>query len=63
VTDSSAFTLTVDRAKAQAFIEGAGRSDLVLSESIDGAEIAVSIPATVNAAFEPAPNPKPKNPK
>jgi hypothetical protein len=58
VTDSSAFTLTVDRAKAQAFIEAAGRSDLVLPESIDGAEIAVSIPATVNAAFGTCPEPQ-----
>jgi len=58
VTDSSAFTLTVDRAKAQAFIEAAGRSDLVLPKSIDGAEIAVSIPATVNAAFGTCPEPK-----
>lgn len=58
VTDPSAFTLTVDRAKAQAFIEAAGRSDLVLPESIDGAEIAVSIPATVNAAFGTCPEPQ-----
>ena len=58
VTDSSAFTLTVNRDKAQAFIESAGRSDLVLPEAIDGAEIAVSIPATVNAAFGTCPEPQ-----
>jgi len=62
VTDTSAFTLTVDHAKAQAFIEAAGRSDLVLPESIDGAEIAVSIPATVNAAFGTCPEPQAKKP-
>ena len=62
VTDSSAFTLTVDRAKAQAFIEAAGRSDLVLPESIDGAEITVSIPATVNAAFGTCPEPQTEKP-
>lgn len=58
VSDSSAFNLTVDRAKAQAFIEAAGRTDLVLPESIDGAEISVSIPATVNAAFGTCPEPQ-----
>ena len=55
VTDSSAFALTVDRTKAQAFIEAAGRSDLVLPQAIDGAKIEVSIPATVNAAFGTCP--------
>ncbi len=55
VTDSSAFTLTVDRAKAQSLIEAAGRDDLVLPESIDGAEIAMSFPSTVNAAFGTCP--------
>lgn len=58
VTDSSAFNLTVDRAKAQAFIEAAGREDLVLPESIDGAEISVQIPATVNATFGTCPEPQ-----
>ena len=63
VTDSSAFNLTVDRAKAQAFIEAAGRTDLVLPESIDGAEISVSIPATVNAAFGTCPEPQTQKPE
>jgi hypothetical protein len=58
VSDSSAFNLTVDRAKAQAFIEAAGRDDLTLPASIDGAEISVSIPATVNAAFGTCPEPQ-----
>ena len=58
VTDSSAFALTVDRGKAQAFIEAAGRSDLVLPQTIDGAEIEVSIPATVSAAFGTCPEPQ-----
>jgi hypothetical protein len=62
VTDPSAFTLTVDRAKAQAFIETAGRNDLVLPESIDGAKIAVSIPATVNSAFGTCPEPQTEKP-
>lgn len=63
VSDSSAFNLTVDRAKAQAFIEAAGRDDLVLPESIDGAEISVSIPATVNAAFGTCPEPQAEKPE
>jgi hypothetical protein len=63
VTDSSAFNLTVDRAKAQAFIEAAGRTDLVLPESIEGAEISVSIPATVNTAFGTCPEPQTQKPE
>ena len=63
VTDSSAFNLTVDRAKAQAFIEAAGRTDLTLPESIDGAEISVSIPATVNATFGTCPEPQAEKPE
>jgi len=35
VMGGSAFTLTVDRTKAQALLEEAGRSDLVLPDSID----------------------------
>ena len=57
VTDSAAFTLTVDHEKAQALIDGAGRTDLVLPEAIDGAEISVSIPATVSASFGTCPAP------
>jgi hypothetical protein len=63
VTDSSAFTLTVDRDKAQALIESAGRSDLVLPEAIDGAQITVSIPATVNTAFGTCPEPQTEKPE
>ncbi|CAG0954041.1 hypothetical protein ANAEL_00230 [Anaerolineales bacterium] len=63
VTDSSAFNLTVDRAKAQAFIEAAGRDDLTLPESVDGAEISVSIPAAVNTAFGTCPDPRTEKPE
>lgn len=58
VTDSSAFMLTVDRDKAQALLDGAGRSDLVLPEALDGAEITVSIPASVSASFDACPEPQ-----
>ncbi len=57
VTDGAAFTLTVDRAKAQALLDEAGRSDLVLPASVDGAEISVDIPASVSVAFGTCPKP------
>ncbi len=57
VTESAAFTMTVDREKAQALIDGAGRTDLILPDSIDGAEISVSIPATVSTSFGKCPEP------
>lgn len=56
VTNGSAFTLTVDRAKAQALLKEAGRSDLVLSDSIDGAEISVDIPSSVSVAYGTCPS-------
>jgi hypothetical protein len=58
VSDSAGFTLTLDRAKTQAFIDEAGRSDLALPETIDGADIVVNIPAAVNVTFGTCPNPE-----
>jgi hypothetical protein len=58
VTEGAAFTLTVDRAKAQALLDEAGRGDLVLPESVDGAEISVSIPASVSVAYGTCPKPE-----
>lgn len=58
VTEGAAFTLTVDRAKAQALLDEAGRGDLVLPESVDGAEISVSIPPAVSAAYGTCPKPE-----
>lgn len=55
VSDSAGFTLTIDRAKAQAFLDEAGRGDLVLPATIDGADISVSIPAAVNVTFGTCP--------
>jgi hypothetical protein len=51
VTGEAAFSATMDRAKAQALLDEAGRSDLVLPRTIDGAEISVNIPASVSAAY------------
>ncbi|HET6596543.1 MAG TPA: hypothetical protein VFG81_13040 [Anaerolineales bacterium] len=58
VIDSAAFAMTVDRAKAQALLEEAGRGDLVLPESVDGADISVTIPSSVSAAYGTCPKPK-----
>jgi hypothetical protein len=58
VTDAAAFTLTVDRTKAQALLDEAGRSDLVLPDSIDGATISVNIPSSVSAGYGTCPKPQ-----
>ena len=57
VSDSSAFNITIDRAKTQALLDEAGRGDLLLPETIDGAKIAISIPASVTAVFGACPDP------
>jgi hypothetical protein len=51
VTGAAAFSITVDRNKAQALIDEAGRSDLVLPDSVEDAKILVNIPASVSAGF------------
>jgi hypothetical protein len=58
VTDAAAFTMTIDRTKAQALLDEAGRSDLVLPESVDGAEISVNIPSSVSVAYGTCPKPQ-----
>jgi hypothetical protein len=58
VTDSAAFSMTVDRDKAQALLDEAGRSDLVLPEDVDGADISVTIPSSVSAAYGTCPKPE-----
>ncbi len=57
VTSGAAFSLTLDRTKAQALLDEAGRGDLVLPASVDGAEISVDIPASVSVAFGTCPRP------
>jgi hypothetical protein len=57
VMDSAAFSMTVDRAKAQALLDEAGRGDLVLPASVDGADISVTIPSSVSAAYGTCPKP------
>jgi hypothetical protein len=57
VSGAAAFSMTLDRTKAQALLDEAGRSDLVLPASADGAEISVDIPASVSVAFGTCPKP------
>jgi hypothetical protein len=57
VTSAAAFSLTLDRTKAQALLDEAGRSDLVLPATVDGAEISVDIPPLVSVAFGTCPTP------
>ena len=57
VENAAAFSFKVDRAKAQALLNEAGRSDLVLPASIDGADVKVKIPASVSAGYGTCPTP------
>ena len=57
VTGNAAFTITIDRTKAQALLTEAGRSDLFLPDSIDGAVISVTVPASVQADYGSCPDP------
>ena len=58
VGGAHAFTLTVDRERLQSVLQQAGRSDLVLPASIDGAAVAVSVPRTVRARYGTCPGPQ-----
>jgi len=55
VLNTTAFNFKVDRVKAQALLDEAGRSDLILPEAIDGAVVDVNIPASVSAAYGECP--------
>ena len=57
----SAFDLTINRQRAQALLNEAGRSDLQLPASVDGAKISVDIPAAVTAAYGDCPTPSTKD--
>jgi anti-sigma factor RsiW len=60
VEGEQAFHMTVDRERAQSVLDEAGRSDLVLPSSLEGATIAVQIPAAVVARYGQCPSEKPK---
>lgn len=55
VTGAHAFTLHVDRARLQAILKEAGRSDLALPASLDGAAVEVSIPRQIRARYGTCP--------
>jgi hypothetical protein len=57
VEGAGAFTIKVDVAKAQALLNEAGRPDLVLPNSINGADVSVTIPASVSVAYGTCPDP------
>jgi hypothetical protein len=57
VLNTTAFTFTIDRTKAQALLDEAGRSDLVLPQAINGAVISVTVPASVMADYNACPDP------
>jgi hypothetical protein len=56
VQNGAAFKFKVDRARAQALLDEAGRSDLKLPASLDGTEVTVDIPAAVSAAYGNCPH-------
>ena len=55
VVSGADFSIKIDREQAQALLEEAGRNDLVLPESIDGANVSVEIPASVSLAYGTCP--------
>ena len=57
VMSGASFAFTIDRAKAQALLDEAGRGDLVLPEEVDGADVSVNIPSSVSIAFGTCPEP------
>ena len=57
VMSGASFAFTIDRAKAQALLDEAGRSDLVLPEEVDGADVSIKIPSSVSIAFGTCPEP------
>lgn len=57
VSGKHAFTATVDRARLEAILKEADRSDLALPASIEGARIDVSVPRLVRARYGQCPQP------
>lgn len=51
VQGGTAFEVVIDRDRAQAILNEAGRGDLVLPEALDGAHVAIEIPTAVTAAY------------
>ena len=57
VQGGTAFEVVLNRQRAQGLLDQAGRSDLQLPASIDGATISVDVPKSVTAAYGNCPTP------
>ena len=57
VQDGTAFEVVLNRQRAQGLLDQAGRGDLQLPASIDGAKISVDVPTGVTAAYGNCPVP------
>lgn len=57
VLGAHAFDLTVDRARLQAILKEAGRADLTVPASVDGAVVHVRVPRRVRARYGQCPRP------
>lgn len=55
ISGASAFTVIIDRAKTQAFLDEIGRGDFVLPNTLDGEKIEVDIPAAVHTVIGDCP--------
>ena len=72
VSGAHAFNLTLDRARLQDLVDQAGRTDLILPPSLDGATVSVHIPRAVEIGYggcapehrseTPAPSPSSPSP-
>lgn len=58
VQDSMAYEITIDRAKAQSFINETGRTDIVLPDSVDGKKVSIDIPSGISVAYGTCPDPE-----
>lgn len=58
VQDSMGFEITIDRAKAQSFINETGRTDIVLPDSVDGKKVTIDIPSGISAGYGTCPDPE-----
>lgn len=59
VSGAHAFDMTVDRARLQAIFTEAGKPDLQLPVSLDGATVGVQLPRAVRARYGHCPTPRP----
>lgn len=58
VTGAHAFHMTVDRARLQEVLDEAGRTDLILPANLDGAQVSVQVPRSVEVSYGDCSNPK-----